>query len=183
MEEQRAGDWHEVSHNERVARWENVERVYLSLDEHARAKHFDMEHWILSNDCGTVGCIAGHCALDPYFRNLGLRPTEIKTESGETLYYEGRIPSIARSILGWDGFERVLRFSDYMNEERRKRDASDQPYEEIKAPTWEQMGPYLRKFIEDLKAGKISRRDENYGRYGYSYTDDEGRVLPIEERA
>jgi len=54
-----------------VERWEQALRVLLGMDEHERTKHFDMSDWGHRTDCGTVACLAGHCSLDPWFRERG----------------------------------------------------------------------------------------------------------------
>lgn len=54
-----------------IERWANVERVLVGLPEHERTKHWDMGEWGRLTDCGTVACAAGHCGLDPWFRERG----------------------------------------------------------------------------------------------------------------
>lgn len=63
--------WRDCSDAERIERWVNVERVLVALPEHEREKHFDMRRWGYENDCGTVGCAAGLCSLDDWFRDRG----------------------------------------------------------------------------------------------------------------
>lgn len=54
-----------------VERWEQVLRVLEGLTPHEREKHFFMGIWGQETACGTVACAAGHCALDPWFRERG----------------------------------------------------------------------------------------------------------------
>jgi hypothetical protein len=54
-----------------VERWEQLLRVLDGLTTHERQKHFYMGSWGVQTDCGTVACAAGHCALDPWFRERG----------------------------------------------------------------------------------------------------------------
>ena len=56
-----------------IERWENAVRVLRALTPHERRKHFNMEFWGEKTDCGTVGCAAGHCGLDPWFRRRGFK--------------------------------------------------------------------------------------------------------------
>jgi hypothetical protein len=56
-----------------LERWQQCLRVLRSLTKHEREHHFDMATWGEKNDCGTTGCAAGHCSLDPWFRKRGLR--------------------------------------------------------------------------------------------------------------
>lgn len=44
---------------------EQAIRVLQTVDEDA----FDMNQY--QSDCGTVACIAGHCAMDPWFKLQG----------------------------------------------------------------------------------------------------------------
>jgi hypothetical protein len=54
-----------------VERWEQALRVLEAMTPHEREKHFNMGTWGEQTDCGTVACLAGHCALDPWFRGHG----------------------------------------------------------------------------------------------------------------
>lgn len=57
----------------KIERWENVLRVLRGLTRHQRTKHWDMDAFLDLRSCGTVGCAAGHCALDPWFRRRGFK--------------------------------------------------------------------------------------------------------------
>lgn len=61
-----------------IERWEQTLRVLENLSEHERRHHFDMGTWASKTKCGTVACIAGHCAMDPWFNGQGLRLAKIK---------------------------------------------------------------------------------------------------------
>lgn len=65
--------WDECSFKEKLARFQNAERVLVNLPKHQRTKHWNMAHWGIVTDCGTVCCAAGHCGLDPWFRKRGLK--------------------------------------------------------------------------------------------------------------
>lgn len=65
--------WEDCSLSEKLARWENAERVLVKLPKHERTRHWNMGHWGIKTDCGTVCCAAGHCGLDPWFRKRGLK--------------------------------------------------------------------------------------------------------------
>lgn len=90
--------------SKRLEIWENALRVLLAMDEHTRTHHFNMHTWLSERECGTVGCIAGHCALDPWFqKKYDFRP--------EKSSYNGRIYGISKSaedIFGTVGYRRVL---------------------------------------------------------------------------
>lgn len=65
--------WTECSLEEKVERWENVKRVVAAVgaDPHAREHHWSMRNWAQVTECGTVGCAAGHCSMDPWFKEQG----------------------------------------------------------------------------------------------------------------
>jgi hypothetical protein len=67
--------WNSLSKSEKIERWENVGRVVRGIaeDPHARSHHWNMGLWAVQNECGTVACAAGHCALDPYFQEQGFK--------------------------------------------------------------------------------------------------------------
>lgn len=56
-----------------IERWENVIRVLRALTPHERRKHWDMSDWGRKTDCGTIGCAAGHCGMDPWFTRRGFK--------------------------------------------------------------------------------------------------------------
>lgn len=64
--------WYDLNQKQRIKRWENVLRVLKGLTKKQRENNFNMGSWLQYDPkCGTVGCAAGHCGLDPYFRSLG----------------------------------------------------------------------------------------------------------------
>lgn len=54
-----------------LEKWEQLLRVLDGLTPHEREKHLYMGVWGAQTDCGTVACAAGHCAMDPWFRERG----------------------------------------------------------------------------------------------------------------
>ncbi len=78
--------WDSLNKRQKVARWKGVLRVLQGLTRHQRTKHFDMFIWLSETECGTVGCIAGHCALDARFAKQGfvatLRRSRFSEEDG-----------------------------------------------------------------------------------------------------
>ncbi len=58
---------------ERLERWKNAKRVLTNLSPHEREDHWLMSTWGRQTRCGTVACAAGHCGLDPWFRELGFK--------------------------------------------------------------------------------------------------------------
>lgn len=62
-----------VTTAEYIERWEQARRVLENLTPHEREKHWDMRKWCSLTDCGTAACAAGHCGLDPWFRERGFQ--------------------------------------------------------------------------------------------------------------
>jgi hypothetical protein len=60
-----------VESTELIERWTHVDRVLTAMPEHERQHHWNMGTWGEINDCGTIACAAGHCGLDPWFRERG----------------------------------------------------------------------------------------------------------------
>ena|ERR1700722_10481323 len=58
---------------ELIERWSNAERVLALMPEHERQHHWNMGTWGERTQCGTVACAAGHCGLDPWFRDRGFK--------------------------------------------------------------------------------------------------------------
>lgn len=70
--------WEDCSLKEKLDRWLNAERVLVKLPKHVRTEHWNMGHWGIVTECGTVCCAAGHCGLDPWFRKRGLKLKPVK---------------------------------------------------------------------------------------------------------
>lgn len=51
---------------------------------------FNMHRFAVPTDCGTVGCIAGHCAQDPWFQERGFKLTEYRPYIPEHEHEVGR---------------------------------------------------------------------------------------------
>ena len=62
-----------VESTELIERWENAERVLLTMPAHERERHWSMGTWGEINECGTIACAAGHCGLDSWFRERGFK--------------------------------------------------------------------------------------------------------------
>lgn len=41
------------------------------LTDHEKTEHFDMRVWAQETECGTVACLAGHAAIQPWFKKRG----------------------------------------------------------------------------------------------------------------
>lgn len=64
-------DEDELTDRQLLARMEHALQVMEKMTPHERRRHFDMSDWVQVTECGTVACLAGHCALDPWFRKHG----------------------------------------------------------------------------------------------------------------
>lgn len=92
--------------NRLIEVWENVERVLMNLSEHDRTKHWDMSEFLVDTNCGTVGCAAGHCAMDPWFQAHGWKA--VRSEEDEKYW------TTAAGIHEFFGYEGSLSiFHDY----------------------------------------------------------------------
>ena len=76
-------DFDDVSFAEQLARWTNVDRVLSAMPKHDRTKHWSMEFWGVKNECGTIGCAAGQCGLDPWFRRRGFKLVPAPLNEGQ----------------------------------------------------------------------------------------------------
>jgi hypothetical protein len=87
--------WDDLTIDEKIARWEHVDKVLENLSPHERRKHFNLGDWGSKTECGTVACVAGHCGLDPEFRRQGFRlDFEFhKLSEGELSFYEPDDPA------------------------------------------------------------------------------------------
>jgi len=61
----------DITQAEQLERWQRVRHVLRKLTPHQIDKHFDMRDWLQQTSCGTVGCAAGQCSLDPWFTRRG----------------------------------------------------------------------------------------------------------------
>ena len=77
--------WNDASTEERILRVEKLVETLESMPLHDQRKHFDMSSWMESNHCGTVGCAAGHCALNPWFKRRGFG---FDIKSGDFTHFE-----------------------------------------------------------------------------------------------
>lgn len=67
---------HLPSQEQLIERWTQCLRVLANLSPHEREEHFNMSEYLATTACGTVGCAAGHCSMDPWFHEQGLIPYE-----------------------------------------------------------------------------------------------------------
>lgn len=94
--------WGECTEVERIERWVNVERVLNDLPPHEREKHFDMRRWGYENDCGTVGCAAGLCSLDDWFRSQGWIGKFLPISMCDQGWWEPEVYGNVRAVLTLD---------------------------------------------------------------------------------
>lgn len=63
--------WNDATDAEKVLRVEKAIETLASMTLHEQRNHFDMSDWVYKNDCGTIACAAGQCAIQPWFRRRG----------------------------------------------------------------------------------------------------------------
>lgn len=127
--------------------WENALRVLEAMTPHEREKHFDMGDWGRETECGTVACLAGHCSLDPWFKQRGFigefkKSIRYHQDGTSSLMPLLRFNTSTESYFGSKGHEEI-----FMN--------TDGTYEQIVAQ--------VKAHIEYLKAGgDPDRGEEDY---------------------
>jgi hypothetical protein len=108
--------WCDCTIQEKLDRWTNAKRVLVKLPKHEREKHWDMRHWGIQTQCGTVCCAAGHCGLDPWFRQRGfkLKPALFEDVAKATMDRRGIIVTDLNQLgaehilVGQGGFENYI---------------------------------------------------------------------------
>lgn len=111
------GNWAYIPKNARIERWENVARVLRALPEHERQEHWNMGIWGEKTPCGTVACAAGHCGLDPWFRERGFRLDFRKSNYMPDHWVESLSGSQVTQFFGRDGTDLI-----FMNDRHRSVD-------------------------------------------------------------
>lgn len=93
---------------------ERLERVAIMLDT-LPPKRFDI-HTFASDNCGTVGCAAGHAALLPEFNALGyhLGIPKWATKNNTVMYKE---PSTGYSLYGFSAISAFFDLTELQAEE------------------------------------------------------------------
>jgi len=150
-------DWQDCTIKEKLDRWLNAERVLVKLPKHVRIKHWDMRHWGVVTECGTVCCAAGHCGLDPWFRKRGfkLKPVTLQ-ELSIGVYAEGTdyraetFVDLERDTAGGiepgqGGFENDVRPGDFFG------DGADNIFGNPKTRTVNEVIKEIRTYIAKLK--------------------------------
>ena len=89
-----------IDQGELIERWDNAQRVLVAMPEHDRQNHWNMAKWGVITDCGTIACAAGHCGLDPWFRDRGFK-------LDFTEFREAKISDVA-SFFGLEGSARIF---------------------------------------------------------------------------
>jgi hypothetical protein len=106
--------WNDCTQDQKIERWENVLRVLTAMTPHQRKKHFNMGTWAEQTDCGTVGCAAGLCSFDTWFRRRGFksafREYHDLDDSGKevtilTHYFADALPE---DFFGMDGYHGIF---------------------------------------------------------------------------
>jgi hypothetical protein len=126
--------------------WMNVERVLDAMPEHERQKHWDMSQWGAKTDCGTVACAAGHCGLDPWFRERNFKLDFNKRG-------ESKISDVT-AFFGFTGAQRI-----FFNSDKR-------PVEKVLAE--------VREYIDELRRIDSLTADLNVPAIGSEWPEQGG---------
>lgn len=78
--------WNELTPKQRVNRWSHAVRVIENMSDHEIENHFDMSEWAYKNACGTIGCAAGQCGMDPKIRKQGFKLNWFKDVTAGYMY-------------------------------------------------------------------------------------------------
>lgn len=100
-----SGSWDEIPHSEKVVRWERAFKTLDDMSAHAVDHHFNMRVWGLKTECGTVGCAAGKCGFDPWFRRRNFTLDFVNTYHGETATFTNHGPI---AFFGVEGYEDIF---------------------------------------------------------------------------
>jgi hypothetical protein len=136
--------WNECTDEQKVERWENVLRVLRSMTPHQRKKHFNMSTWAEKNDCGTIGCAAGLCSFDPWFRRRGFKGEFVERvpDDGPICSFRFANRMFPEDFFGTVGHERV-----FVNEE-----FTDMEGEYAGPAVHRKVLAAVRDYIKDLKS-------------------------------
>lgn len=96
-----------IGRDAQIERWEQCARVLETMPEHERTQHWDMGTFGTHTACGTVACAAGHCGLDPWFRDRGFQLNFIKCSCGDPYCSVQRF-STPQLFFGDKGTERIF---------------------------------------------------------------------------
>lgn len=113
--------FNDITRAEQIERWERVRHVLRNLSQHQIDKHFNMGVWLSKESCGTVGCAAGMCALDPWFNRRGYSVDwiEVTHTTIDPEYFFGR-DGYLQVFVNHDAIS-YLRKSDGDNVDRKPR--------------------------------------------------------------
>jgi hypothetical protein len=111
----------EPSARQLLERWQQAQRVLEEMSEYVIKNRFYMGSWGWRTECGTVACLAGHCGMDPWFRQRGFifKPRPLGTGRGPPVWglvnaFPAQLP---RQFFGDRGTENVLLQTSAWHEE------------------------------------------------------------------
>lgn len=105
--------WDELTPKQKVTRWKHAVRVLEEMGEHEITHHFDMNTWGEQTPCGTVGCAAGQCGLDPKIRKMGFKLNFSTTGRTEFSVLPG-------NFFGWDAYHDIFTDDDLIDMKGKK---------------------------------------------------------------
>ena len=139
------GKWEVVSDKARLERVERLLHVLTSMTDHEIEHHFDMGKWLARNACGTTGCAAGLCAMDPWFKRRGYGI--VFEKAGSRWYWNWLGQMWPESFFGHDLYEKVFTNMFFMQTDQgRDRKPRTQHRMVVAA-----IRKYLRTMRNDMK--------------------------------
>jgi hypothetical protein len=88
-----------------VERWEHALLVLENMSEHERIHHFNMKSWGQKTECGTVACLAGHCAFNSWFQERGFTAIFRSNGGTELLVFDNQS---AADFFGTTGHDKIF---------------------------------------------------------------------------
>jgi hypothetical protein len=161
--------WNDLNIDEQIERWQNVRRVLKKLTPHQKKKHFNMAHWGVKTDCGTIACAAGFCGLDPWFIKQGLKlvPKVLTKKSfKDSKYYEKdwkyyeSVADILEDNKGMGNFDNGVSIEDFFGVGGTKRIFLDITHRSVSRVLGE-----IEEYIKYLEAEKVIKEKK----YKYIY--------------
>lgn len=155
--------WDDISPGMRVERVERALKVATDMSEHEIDKHFRMSTFAKRTPCGTVGCMAGQCAFDPWFHRRGL---EVRFAGRSSWSYKW----VGQSPLDFFGgvlYNDIFMNSKYMDSDDTAREQHTKVVRKLRA-TLRKMKAELASEAANLRATslyvKLQRAAEAYGK-------------------
>jgi hypothetical protein len=134
--------WEVIPLSDKIERVNRARLVLRRMTPHAIDRHFNMSFWGEKTPCGTTGCAAGQCALDPWFQRRGFSMSF--KETGMMLW-TGLYPA---NFFGDDLYEQV-----FVNDKIMSYEAKNGAIEQRKPSAQHRLALRgINQYLKQLKA-------------------------------